>query len=246
MSEYPDPRDRMIHMLERRCTLDEAARVAVRALVIDVRSLASSTYLIREGQRPRRCAFLLEGYTYRQKLAIDGNRSIVALQVPGDFIDLQNLFLDESDHDVQLLTSSVVADIAIPDLQSLVGAHSCINNGLWATSLIEASIGREWLLSIGRRDARARLSHLLCEISSRAEAVGPAPEPTYALPMTQEQIGDALGLTAVHVNRVLKGLVADGLITRRKREVTIADWDGLRHAADFNERYLHLRNRVAA
>lgn len=105
--------------------------------------------------------------------------------------------------------------------------------------MIEASIFREWLLNVGRRDARERVAHLLCEISARLEATGLAREFTYELPMTQEQIGDALGLTAVHINRVLKALEKDNLIKRQKREVAIADWQRLRRAADFNLRYLH-------
>ena len=225
--------------LERRYRLDDGARAALRRLVLDIRALPASTYLVREGQVPVRCAFLLEGYSYRQKLAVGGDRALVALQVPGDFVDLQNLFLPESDHDVQTLTPCVVAEFAILDLQALVGDHRCINRAMWLAVLIEASIGREWLLSVGRRNARARLSHLLCEISSRAEAVGLSQGLTYTLPMTQEQLGDALGLTAVHVNRVLKSLETDGLIRRRKREVTISDWAGLRRAADFSERSLH-------
>ena len=209
-----------------------------------MRTLAAGSYVVREGQRPKRCVLLLDGYSYRQKFAIDGNRALVSLQVPGDFIDLQNLYLDESDHDVQALTYCVVADIAIADLRMLLDTHREINHALWLTALIEASIVREWLLNVGRRNARARLSHLLCEIAARVDAIDAGRDNTFALPMTQEQLGDALGLTSVHVNRVLKGLEREGLITRRKREVTIVDVAVLRRAADFNARYLHLATRI--
>lgn len=225
--------------------LDDAARAALSTLAIEVRAVPAASYLVREGQPPRRCAFLLEGYSYRQKFAVDGGRALVSLQVPGDFIDLSNLFLDESDHDVQTLTYCVVADIAHADLRALVTEHPAINSGFWVIGLIEASTTREWLLNVGRRDARARLAHLLCEITTRTEAVD-GRDDTYTLPMTQEQLGDALGLTAVHVNRVLKGLERDGLIARRKREVTIVDIPLLRRAADFNDRYLHLDARASA
>jgi CRP-like cAMP-binding protein len=105
--------------------------------------------------------------------------------------------------------------------------------------LIDASIFREWVVNVGRRDSRARVAHLLCEFSLRLEAAGLARNHRYELPMTQEQLADAVGLTAVHVNRVLKQLGEDGLITRDRRTITIEDWQRLRDVGDFNERYLH-------
>ena len=241
-----DCRDRLIHAFTRFATLSEGDRAAIGALDVNEREASASTYLVREGQRPSRCAFLLEGFVYRQKLAVDGTRSIVSLHVPGDFVDLQNLFLAESDHDVLALTRVKLAEIAIKDLRELAGAFPTINRVLWLSGLIEASIYREWLLNLGRRNARARVGHLLCEISARLEAAGLARELTYELPMTQEQLGDALGLTAVHINRILRSLEKEGLIRRHKREVAIADWQRLRRVADFDERYLHLASAEIA
>ena len=111
---------------------------------------------------------------------------------------------------------------------------------MWIDALVESSIHREWLLNVGRRNARSRLAHLLCEFSVRFQKSTIADAMAYELPMTQEQLGDALGLTPVHVNRVLKSLETDGLIARKKRQVSVIDWPRLRDAAEFNERYLHL------
>ena len=147
---------------------------------------------------------------------------------------------------MQALTHVAAADVAIADLQELIRTHLAINRSLWVNGLVEASIFREWLFNVERRDAQARMAHLLCEISARLEAAGLARELTYDLPMTQEQLGDALGLTSVHINRVLKELERGGLIRRRKREVTIIDWHRLRRATNFNERYLHLDREFAA
>jgi CRP-like cAMP-binding protein len=231
--------ERLILAFSRFAALDKADRLAIRSLAVDQRMIAASTYIVREGQLPLRCAFLMDGFSFRQKLTMNGHRAIVSLQVPGDFIDVQNLFLQESDHDIVALTNLVVAELAIDDLRTLVMERPAINRALWIRSLVEGSIFREWLLNVGRRDAHARVAHLLCEISARLEAAGLARELTYELPMTQEQLGDVLGLTSVHINRVLKALEKEGLIRRRKREVAIADWQLLRRAADFNERYLH-------
>jgi CRP-like cAMP-binding protein len=96
------------------------------------------------------------------------------------------------------------------------------------------------VLNIGRRDARSRLAHLLCEFAVRLEALGLAPDRGYELPMTQEQLADATGLTSVHVNRVLKSLESEGLITRNRRNISFPDWQRLREVGDFNSRYLHL------
>lgn len=121
----------------------------------------------------------------------------------------------------------------------LAFADPAIGKLLWTESLIEASLFREWIVNIGRRDARSRTAHLLCELALRREIAGLGPRAGFALPMTQEQLGDALGLTAVHVNRTLKTLQAETLIRRSKRAVMIADWDGLSAVGDFTSNYLH-------
>ena len=237
--------DQLIAVLDRHAGLDDGDRSALRALPMTVRELAASSYCLREGQHPKRCALLLEGFAYRQKLTVDGQRALLSLHVPGDILDLQNLFLEEADHDVQTMTRTVIAEIPLNELVALAETRPNINRALWRSSLTEASILREWLLNVGRRDARTRAAHLLCEISARLESGGLVREQTYNLPMTQEQLGDALGLTSVHINRVLKGLEREGLIRRRKREICIADPQSLRREADFNERYLHLRSEMA-
>jgi len=233
--------DHLTAKLSTRVELTDGDRDAIAAMPFKLRTIDPSTYMLREGQRPQRCAFVIDGFAYRQKLTPDGEREIVSILMPGDFIDLQNLSLEESDHDVQALTRITVAEIMIPALREIVADCPRIASALWVEALVEASIHREWLLNIGRRNARMRLAHLLCEFSARlrASALVDA-EGSYELPMTQEQLGDALGLTPVHVNRVLKSLETDGLITRRKRQISIADWQALRDAAEFNERYLHL------
>ena len=185
----------------------------------------------REGQPPSRCAFLVEGYAYRQKLTIDGHRTICSLEVPGDFVDLQNIYLRESDHDVLALTDVISVDIPVAEMRVLAETAPAVGRAMWVDGLIEGAIFREWLLNIGRRNARSRVAHILCEFSTRLQAAGLAPELTADLPMTQEQLGDALGLTSVHVNRILRTMEAEGLVTRGKRQITITDWQGIRRVA---------------
>jgi CRP-like cAMP-binding protein len=201
----------------------------------------SGTYLVREGEKPEYCCAMVKGFAFRHKLTGDGARQIMSIHIPGDLVDLQNSFLDESDHNVQTLTRVEVAFIPRPAIRELAERFPGVSRAMWTDTLIDASIFREWVANVGRRDALARIAHLLCEFAMRLEAAGLAEAHNYELPMTQEQLADAAGLTPVHVNRVLKELDRRGLIVRRKRAVSIPDWQKMREAADFSARYLHLR-----
>jgi CRP-like cAMP-binding protein len=139
-----------------------------------------------------------------------------------------------------MLTRGEVAFISRSDIQNLARSRAAVGHAIFVKILVEASIFREWVLNVGRRDSRARMAHLLCELGVRLDAEGLAEDYGYDLPMTQEQLADALGLTPVHVNRTLKSLEADGLISRTKRNVSFPDWKRLRSIGDFNQRYLHL------
>ena len=182
----------------------------------------------------------MSGFAFRQKVTGAGSRQIIAVCIPGDAIDFQNMFLDISDHAVQMLTRAVVADIPREALQDLIFQRPAIGAAVIHLTLIEASILREWVVNVGRRDARARIAHILCEFAVRLEARGLAPKDGFELPMTQEQLGDATGLTPVHVNRVLKGLQTEGLINRRRRHIQFPDWRALQDTAISRRRYLHL------
>jgi CRP-like cAMP-binding protein len=234
------PLELLVRNLELRSPLPPEDREAVLSLPYALRTLEAATYTVREADAPEHCAVLVSGFAYRQKLAGDGSRQIVALHIPGDALDFQNLFLDVSDHSLQMLTRAEVAFIPIRDLQVLARQRAAVGHAILVKILVEASIFREWVLNVGRRDSRTRLAHLLCELGIRLDAEGLAEDYGYELPMTQEQLADALGLTPVHVNRTLKALEAEGLIVRSKRSVSFPDWRRLRLVGDFNQRYLHL------
>jgi len=235
--------DIIIASLSRHGVLDIDDQNAIRTLTLTQRQIEPSAYLVREGEKPIRCSFVLAGFTYCQRLTSTGARQIVSLQIPGDFVDLQNPWFDESDHNVQALTRAQIVDIDVSALRGLVAERSAIAAALWRMALIDSSILREWIVNIGRRDAHTRVGHLLCEFSLRREVAGIASARADHLPMTQEQLGDTVGLTPVHVNRVLKALAHRGLIERDRRQIRIVDWAGLRDASDFNPRYLHLAPR---
>jgi len=181
----------------------------------------------------------LEGYAIRHKLSLDGGRQIVSLQIPGDPLDVQHLFLDRADHNIQALGPATVAMIPFADLRALVMARPGLIHAFAICGQIEASILQEWLLNVGRRNAQQRLVHLFCEISVRLENTGHATRDGFILPMTQEELGDSTSLTAVHVNRSLMALERGGWIERNGRTISFPNRAAAIKMAGFNPQYLH-------
>ena len=239
-----NPLQLLVRKLELQSALDEEDRQAILSLPYTLRTLEPQSYTIREGDAPTHCAVLVSGFAYRQKLTGEGARQILALHIPGDALDFQNIFLDEADHSVQTLTRAEMAMVPRAEFQKLTRSRPAVAHAILGTILVEASIFREWVLNVGRRDSRTRLAHVLCEFAVRLEAQGLADEYGYELPMTQEQLADAVGLTPVHVNRTLKALEAEGLISRNRRNVSFPDWQRMRDVGDFNQRYLHLARQL--
>lgn len=237
--------EKMVQRLERRSPLNPADRETLLGLPHQVKKLPVGAHVVRDAEVPEHCALLLSGFAYRYKLTGEGGRQIISLHCAAEFLDAQNSFLGVADHSVQMLTEGELALMPVGILQELALTRPAIARALWIDSLIDASIFREWVVNVGRRDSRSRVAHLLCEFSLRLEAAGLASNHRYELPMTQEQLADAVGLTSVHVNRVLKQLAAEELIRRDRRSIMIVDWDRMRQAGDFNERYLHHDARAA-
>lgn len=231
---------RMVRKLERRAPLSDSDREALSSLKFRHKTYEPSNYLIREGMHAEESTLILEGFAYRQKLTQQGSRQIVSVHMAGDFVDLENSLLKVADHNVQALTRCEVAAIPVRDIIALIDSNPRIGRALWIDTLIDASIYREWITNVGRRPAKQRLAHLLCEFAARLRVAGLGSEQGYRLPMTQEQLGDATGLTSVHVNRSLRALDAENLIVRKRQHVEIPDWERLRRASDFSELYLHL------
>ncbi len=229
----------MLLKFERRGRLGDEDRKALLALPHNVRRMAAGTHIIRDGDRPDFCSVLLSGFAFRHKITGEGGRQVIAIHMDGDFVDLQNSLLGVSDHNVQMLTDGDVAFVPRDAVRELALSNPAIGIAMWTDTMVDSSIFREWVVNVGRRDARSRIAHILCEFSLRLEAAGLAKDHRYELPMTQEQLADAVGLTSVHVNRVLRQLEEEGLIARRKRAIVIQDWKRMRDVGDFNERYLH-------
>jgi CRP-like cAMP-binding protein len=239
------PLERLIRKLETITDLPEAERAALRELPLTVRTVAADSDLVSEGQTPSECCLLIEGFVCRYKILPDGGRQIFSFHIPGDIPDLQSLHLRTMDHSLGALVTSQVGMIPHSALQRLTERHPRIAAAMWRDTLIDAAVFREWLAGVGRRSAKQRIAHLFCELFVRFRSVGLADDRGFDLALTQAEMGDALGLSTVHVNRVLQELRSDRVISTRGRFLSVDDWAGLCAAGDFDPTYLHLDPKIA-
>ena len=220
---------------------DAGDEEALLGLPHRTRKVQRHGYIVREREVTTHSCVMLSGFAIRHKIVAGGARQIVAVHMKGDIVDLQNSFLRVADHSVQVLTESEVAFIPREAIRKLAVERPNVGMAMWHDTLVDGSLFREWIANLGRRDAHTRLSHLLCELSLRLKVAGLGEATNYEMPLTQEQLADCTGLTSVHVNRTLKALEAQKLITRRNvRSITIGDWKKLAEAGDFDSTYLHL------
>lgn len=232
----------MVRKLEYRQKLDADDRAALLALPHKLKSLEPHDYIVRQGDRAEFSCVLLSGFAVRQKIVGNGYRQIVSIQMKGEMVDLQNSLLEVADHAVQMLTAGNIAMIPREEIVRLAFDRPAVGKAMWLDTLVDGSIFREWVANVGRRDARTRIAHLLCEFSLRLKLAGLGEQTNYELPMTQEQLADATGLTPVHVNRTIKLLEIEQLIQRTSaRSIVIGDWRKLADVGDFQSGYLHLR-----
>jgi CRP-like cAMP-binding protein len=220
--------------------LDTIDRDALLGVCSDVRMASAGTNLVRQGSPSEALHILLDGWAARYTLMTDGRRSISALSVPGDICDLDALGFVQLDYSVTMLSAGLVVMLPRERLDTLMASNPTIAKALWSCALTENTILTAWAASIGRRSAQERLAHLLCELLMRLAAVGKADGYSYDLPLTQEHLADALGLTSVHVNRSLQALRSMSLVTVQHRRVAIHDWTTLCKLCGFDGGYLHL------
>jgi CRP-like cAMP-binding protein len=240
-SQRADLLEPMLRKLRLWVPLDAGDERALLDLPYQVVTVGKQRVLINEGDFVSHCWLLLSGFCARYKIVGNGGRQIVSIHMMGDLVDLQNSLLGVADHGVQALTECEMAKIPIEAIKRLTDARPKVKDALWYDTLVDGSIFREWVANVGRRDSKTRIAHLLCEFALKLDAINPGRQLDYELPMTQEQLADATGLTPVHVNRVLQTLVRDGLIERvTSKSVLIGNWQRLAEAGDFNRRYLHL------
>lgn len=219
----------------------------------DLRALAKATAkprkipgkrdLIREGDRPGPCFVMLEGWACKYKVLPSGTRQILAIMMPGDSCDLHVGVLAEMDHSIQTITPSMVAKIEQAEVLELMN-HPGVVKAMYTAQLVDEGILRAWITSMGRRTSREGVAHLMCELYVRARNVGLTDGESVTLPLSQVLLADSLGMTAVHLNRVVKELRELGAMELRCGKLIITDAAKMVDAAGFDENYLHRRLRV--
>jgi CRP-like cAMP-binding protein len=220
-------------------------RAALSGLEGTVRDLRRREDVVGEGDRPRACTLVLSGLLCRYKMVAEGRRQITAFHTPGDMPDLHSLHVKVMDHSLGAVAASQVLLVPHDKMRPTLAAEPSLTNLLWRDTLIDAAVFREWTVNVGRRSAYARIGHLLCEVLLRMRAVGLTIGNTCDLPLTQEDIGDATGLSNVHVNRSLQELRGEGLIEIGRGSLKVLDWERLAEAGEFDPAYLHMRKAAA-
>lgn len=230
----------MVDRLAGRSSCSEEEKRLLAGSVERLLAVKARTDLLQQGERPRHMCLLIDGYAARYKLGASGERQIMQFHLPGEVLDFHANMLGLADHSVMTLSACRIARVPHGVILGLIAAHPGIARSFWLETLIDASITREWLLNIGRRDTYARVAHLFCELAVRMEAIGRCHDHHFEFPVTQTELGDAMGVTAVHMNRTIQALRADRMVSMNGNCITIHDWERLSAAADFEPTYLYL------
>lgn len=232
--------EKLFLKLLRRDDLAEFELQALRESVSATRDYKADDVIVEAGEPLSHSSILLEGLVCRSKDLSDGRRQIMEVHVPGDFIDLHGFLLKKLEHNLECLTPARIAQVPHERLKTITERWPHLSRMLWHSTLVDAALHREKILSVGRRSALSRLAHLFCELHVRFGVVEMVDGLSYALPLTQSQLADAAGLTQVHVNRTLRELRDRGLVIFRNGRVDIQDWDRLVDIAEFDPAYLYL------
>jgi CRP-like cAMP-binding protein len=224
--------------------VDEDDLALLAAVPMRAVSYRQGAAIIRQGDRPTESCLLLDGYICREKQVEEGRRQILSIHLPGEMPDLQSLHLERMDHGMVALTASSVAFIPHAEIKRVVDEDPRLRAALWRASLVDASIFREWLAGVGARSADQRAAHLLSEVYFRARLLGFAHERAANVPLTRRELSEALGVSSVHVSRIVLKLRMMGTINVTRGAILIENWPKLKEFSSFDPTYLHLRAPV--
>jgi CRP-like cAMP-binding protein len=219
---------------------------ALTRATLTQRKVKAKHDLIREGDRPGPVFVMLEGWGCRYKILPSGTRQVLAYLMPGDSCDLHVGLLAEMDHSIQTITPATVATVDRVEMDALLDEHPLIAKAIYVAQLVDEGTMRAWITSMGRRASIERVAHLMCELYIRARNIGLTSEDSFALPVSQLLLADSLGMTPVHLNRVLKELRRTGAMTLGRGSIVLSDLPQLIRTAGFDDNYLHRRLRQAA
>jgi CRP-like cAMP-binding protein len=232
---------KLIARLRAIAALGDADAALVEELPMKMQNLSDGQDVVQEGQKVDQCCMLVDGYLFRHKIDAHGKRQIVSWHVPGDIPDLYSLHLDPIDHNITALGPAVVSFIPHHPFKQMLNSSPGLTDIFWRETLVDSALFREWVVSLGKREALARIAHMVCELVTRLRVVGLTDDDAFRFPASQVDVADATGMTPVHANRMIQQLRAKGLIEWEGPVIRIPDFDGLKALADFDDSYLHLR-----
>ena len=232
----------LIRKLERRDIMSDEEKQALENAVERTKEVRVDDDIVCEGDRPTDSTLLLEGFAARYKILSNGKRRITAIHVPGDFVDLHSFLLKTMDHGIVALTPCKVSKFPHEGLRDITEKHPHLGRLLWLSTLIDGAIHREWLVAMGRRPALNQIAHLVCELFLRLQSVGLTRDNSFQLPLTQAELGDALGPRPFESTRIIQELRVNGLVAWRGETLTIEDWPRLQQFAEFDPTFLNLEN----
>ncbi|HEX8257924.1 MAG TPA: Crp/Fnr family transcriptional regulator [Allosphingosinicella sp.] len=221
--------------------LDKADEAALLGIKGEIRDVARDEDLLREGERPGEAVVVLAGFLQRYTLTAQGERQVHSFYMATDTPCLETLHIDYMDNNLGAVVPSRVGAVAHAELFRVMDLRPNLLALIWRETLIQGAIFREWLMRNSRMLAHVQLAHFFCEMLTRARAAGIADGDSCELPLTQQDLADVLGMTAVHVNRTLMMLRSAGLIEFRAGRLIVRNWDELVEIAEFDPHYLHLR-----
>ncbi|MCZ4343374.1 Crp/Fnr family transcriptional regulator [Sphingomonadaceae bacterium G21617-S1] len=239
MSEAATAFANYIAKLERRGAFAGEARAALLGVPVRIRHFGAYQDIVREGERPQESCFVESGLVSRYRTLPNGSRQIVSFHLPGDMVDLQSALVIVADHGIRTHVPTVILMIAHDDILRIAAEHPSVGRAFWFDTLVDAAIFREWTVNVGRRNTRERTAHLLLEFNARFAAIGMVRDGWFDLPVTQNDLADALGITPVHMNRTMQWLRGERLIRTHSRAVLIEDMAGMVALAGFDPVYLH-------
>lgn len=232
--------ERHLLKLRLRDTIGVEEEAALRGTIVDTIVHPAGRTIVRAGEELNYSTLLLDGLLGRYKDLKNGQRQITHVHVPGDFADLHSFTLKRLDHALLALSPCTIARASHTRIRQITETLPHLTRVMWYSTNVDAAIHREWEVSLGRRSAIQRAAHLFCELYVRLGVVGLAEADGYRLALSQAEMAECLGLTPVHVNRVLRELRERGLVEFRAGRVTFQDLPGLKRLAEFDPGYLYL------
>jgi CRP-like cAMP-binding protein len=230
----------LIDKLARRDVLTTEEQAVLHDLLEPPRKIQALADVVTEHSRPNHSTLVVSGLVGRYNTLRDGGRQITQIGIAGDFVDLHSLLMKQMDHGVIALTDVVVAHAPHTKLRTITESWPHLTRLLWLDTIIDAAIHRQWLTAMGRRSGVGHLAHLLAELYLRLETVGLARDYAFDLPLSQPVLGDALGLSAVHVNRLVSEIRRAGFVSWTGSRIEILNWPALVREAEFDPTYLRL------